>query len=120
MIAKICRAPNCSNYAVEGHCYCAEHLKESQEKHKAFENAKRSNEEFYHTSRWRMLRTEVVREQGCCQCCGTDTDLTVDHIIDPRGDEQLFFDKQNLQVLCKDCHRIKTAHEIAERKKKHN
>ena len=47
--------------------------------------------------------------------CGSTENLTVDHIIDPRGNPDLFYEENNLQTLCKDCHRLKTAQEITER-----
>jgi 5-methylcytosine-specific restriction endonuclease McrA len=36
--------------------------------------------------------------------------------VGPRGNEELFFDENNLQTLCHSCHAIKTAQEIRERK----
>jgi 5-methylcytosine-specific restriction protein A len=32
----------------------------------------------------------------------------VDHIIPHRGDQYLFWDQENWQALCKDCHDRKT------------
>ena len=120
MIKRLCLYPGCSCFRLDGSNYCERHQEYGEQKaakHIAFLNALRSNEEFYRTKRWRTLRAKIIKEQKHCQCCGTKDNLTVDHIIDPRGDEQLFFDESNLQVLCEACHRRKTACEIAERKK---
>jgi len=35
----------------------------------------------------------------------------VDHIIPHRGDNNLFWDEDNWQALCTECHAIKTAKE---------
>lgn len=111
-IKKLCNYSGCQNFALDGHIYCKEHYKEP----KPFEKAKRNNEGFYNTLQWRLLRKEHLKNNPNCVCCGTDENLTVDHITDPLGNAFLFFDENNLQTLCKDCHRIKTAKEIAERR----
>lgn len=57
------------------------------------------------TSRWRRIRETVIRRDGCCQQCGTEDGLSVDHIV-PRslgGDDSL----SNLQVLCGLCNSSK-------------
>ena len=112
-IYKICNCPGCRDYAVEGGSRCEKH----QIDRKAFSTAKRRNTSLYNTSKWRVLRREVLEEDKVCAYCGTDKELTVDHIIPPEGNELLFFDRTNLQVLCKSCHRVKTAQEINNRRK---
>lgn len=114
-IKRLCNYPNCNNFALDGHIYCGIHYKEP----KPFENAKRSNEGLYNTSKWRKLRKEHLNKEPYCIKCGATEDLTVDHIADPLGNEFLFFDKNNLQTLCKSCHRIKTSAEIQQRKRNH-
>jgi 5-methylcytosine-specific restriction endonuclease McrA len=57
------------------------------------------------TSQWRRIRQTVINRDGCCQRCGTEEKLTVDHIV-PRvlgGDDNL----SNLQVLCQSCNSSK-------------
>jgi 5-methylcytosine-specific restriction endonuclease McrA len=57
------------------------------------------------TSQWRRIRQTVINRDGCCQRCGTEERLTVDHIV-PRvlgGDDSL----SNLQVLCSHCNSSK-------------
>lgn len=120
MIIKICSCPNCREIAIPGRKFCKKHCIDSDKKHEAFVNAKRTNTELYNTVEWRALRKRIILEQKVCQSCGSETDLTVDHIIEPRGNRELFFSYDNLQVLCKACHRIKTAYEIRERRKTKN
>jgi 5-methylcytosine-specific restriction protein A len=74
---------------------------------------------WYKTSRWQKLRWDVlVRDLFTCQMksCGrieANTALLVaDHKIPHHGDERLFWDRDNLQCLCKPCHdRLKQAEE---------
>lgn len=111
MIKRICNFPGCNKYAEEDG-YCSEHI---QYKPKPFQYAKRSNEDFYNTTAWRQLRAVIIDMQKCCQVCGSTENLTVDHITPPEGDIELFFNKDNLQVLCCSCHCKKTAAECKNR-----
>ena len=67
-------------------------------------------ERWYKTARWRRLRLEIFkRDDYTCKCgCGLiegDTSqLVADHKIPHRGDERLFWDKDNLQTMRKPCH----------------
>jgi 5-methylcytosine-specific restriction enzyme A len=57
------------------------------------------------TSQWRRIRQTVINRDGCCQMCGSEDKLSVDHIV-PRvlgGDDNL----SNLQVLCSSCNSSK-------------
>jgi 5-methylcytosine-specific restriction protein A len=111
----LCREVNC-NALLEKPGYCDKHKGEYKSKNIPFENAKRSNEGLYKTTRWRVMARKHLSIQNFCVCCGSRENLTVDHIIPPRGDGDLFFDKDNLETLCVQCHRWKTAREINERK----
>lgn len=62
----------------------------------------------YKTKRWYRLRWYQLQAEPTCRFCralgtveGADT---VDHIKPHKGDEVLFFDGENLQSLCKQCH----------------
>lgn len=74
---------------------------------------------WYKTSRWQRLRTSVLNRDAytCRKCGGIECDtsrLVADHILPHRGDEVLFWDDQNLQVLCVTCHSsLKQAEERA-------
>ena len=57
------------------------------------------------TTAWRKIRQRVIDRDGCCQRCGTEEMLSVDHIV-PRnlgGSDSL----DNLQVLCSACNSSK-------------
>jgi 5-methylcytosine-specific restriction endonuclease McrA len=57
------------------------------------------------TTQWRKIRQTVINRDGCCQKCGTEENLTVDHIV-PRvlgGSDSM----SNLEVLCQSCNSSK-------------
>lgn len=62
----------------------------------------------YKTQRWYRLRYKQLQANPCCKYC-EDQGLVVlatvvDHKIRHKGDEDLFFDPDNLQSLCKQHH----------------
>ncbi|RJE87972.1 HNH endonuclease [Paracoccus onubensis] len=71
---------------------------------------------WYNSKEWRDLRWSVlVADQFICRRCGTLCDPdpasrnepnapVADHRKPHRGDRALFFDRDNLQCLCKRCH----------------
>jgi len=36
------------------------------------------------TTKWRRIRQQVINRDRCCQACGTEEMLTVDHIVPRR------------------------------------
>lgn len=63
-------------------------------------------------SRWRKARAAFLQRNPLCAECRKNGVLTpatvVDHIIPHRGDQKLFWDEENWQPLCKNCHDRKT------------
>jgi 5-methylcytosine-specific restriction endonuclease McrA len=63
---------------------------------------------WYKTSNWQRMRLSQLSRQPLCKFChkaGIVTEAnTVDHVMPHRGKMDLFFDKGNLQSLCKSCH----------------
>ncbi|MDR2873953.1 MAG: HNH endonuclease [Methanobrevibacter sp.] len=108
----LCRAAGCQAL-LDSPGLCSKHYKEPV---KPFENAVRSND--YNTTEWKKLRREHLKYNNECIVCGNREHLEVDHIICPVGNEELFYDSNNLQTLCSYHHKIKTAKEIRERKNK--
>jgi 5-methylcytosine-specific restriction protein A len=117
----ICRSPGCGTL-LEKPGYCPLHKREKEKnKSKPFENAIRSNEELYQSLMWKALKKRVLTETPFCCYCGigkNESRLEVHHKIPPRGDLDLFFDINNLTVLCSICHQRQTALEIANRRLK--
>lgn len=71
------------------------------------ENRKHRYAHLYNTGTWRRLKQEVIGNEPLCRMCGKLAE-EVDHIRKHNGDEELFSDIDNLQPLCKPCHRAKT------------
>lgn len=119
-----CKWQGCKTL-LDGPGYCLKHKPMVEEREAArtekrinnFKNAKRTNYLFYKTKEWRDLRAKILKEQKQCVLCCSNKLLHVDHIVPPRGERDLFFNINNLQVLCESCHRTKTAKEINGQKK---
>lgn len=102
-----CRHPGCAELTAER--YCPEH--------KSFHiktDRPSSNDRGYN-SRWRKARVLFLRDNPLCEECkkqGRYTPATVvDHIRPHKGNKDLFWDCDNWQALCKQCHDRKTATE---------
>ena len=104
-----CGHPGCPNLIPAGQKYC--------EQHKQPESMRpsRLNGNLYATARWKRLRQRVLAAEPFCRECmkaGKATIATdVDHIVDHKGDEGLFWDEDNLQPLCHSHHSKKTRDE---------
>ena len=65
-----------------------------------------------YNARWRRARIAFLQKHPLCAECQREGKLTpatvVDHIFPHRGDQQLFWDQDNWQPLCKECHDRKT------------
>jgi len=58
---------------------------------------------FIYGARWKRLRIAQLKDDPWCNRCGGQACI-VDHIKAHRGDEELGYDPDNLQSLCKPCH----------------
>lgn len=66
---------------------------------------------FYKSSAWLHTRQQVLaRDYHLCQRCGLKGSL-VDHIIPSKDDWENKLNQDNLQTLCKECHKAKTKRE---------
>ena len=67
---------------------------------------------WYSTGRWKSLARIVLRDEPLCRECKKqgriEASAVVDHIKPHRGDYTLFFERDNLQGLCTECHNVKT------------
>lgn len=65
---------------------------------------------WYTSKRWQALRLKIlIRDRWTCKMCGRQSfragAMVCDHVEPHRGDEGLFWDEENLQILCADpCH----------------
>ena len=100
-----CRYPGCPNLCESG-TYCPEHSAESPDRLRG--NATKRG----YDAKWRRARKLFLQRHPLCANClsqGIVTPATVvDHIVPHRGDRALFWDENNWQPLCKNCHDQKT------------
>ena len=100
-----CKQPACAALVEPGKQYCDKHLPLHPE-------VTRSASKRGYGSRWQTESKRFLQSHPLCVCCmkqGRYTRATVvDHITPHRGDQRLFWDRQNWQPLCKHCHDTKT------------
>lgn len=96
-----CKHPGCGKLVAYGQKYCDEHKPLHPE-------AKRSASSRGYTSKWQKESRRYLRDNPLCVMCkanGRFVEATVvDHIVPHRGNQKLFWDKNNWQALCKPCH----------------
>ena len=101
-----CRYPGCPNFCEKG-VFCEEHRKEWSQDALRGGAAARG-----YDNRWREARNRFLRQHPLCAECLSENRITpatvVDHIVPHRGDKKLFWNQENWQPLCKDCHDRKT------------
>ncbi len=106
-----CNAPGCPNRQVAGgKGYCAEHSGQAQRQYDA---RRGSAAERGYGSRWQRARLAWLHVNPLCAECHrqgrVEAGVVVDHIMPHRGDETLFWNRDNWQTLCESCHNAKTA-----------
>lgn len=101
-----CSVSECNLYKIRGE-YCAKHFTLNNIKNPTTQTEKYSWHKLYYSVKWRKLRERQLVENPLCIECG-NVGLDVDHIIDHKGNIDLFYDLNNLQTLCKACHSRKT------------
>jgi 5-methylcytosine-specific restriction protein A len=113
MAVRVCNKQGCFALTDSGYCKSHEYLKDANKV--ARDKDRASSSERGYGSRWRRRRRFFLAHQSLCVRCleiGRVTGASiVDHIIPPKGDQQLFWDESNWQALCKICHGYKTAKE---------
>lgn len=107
---KPCKKPRCQNLVQGAGAYCEVHRKvEAQHKEEQRQNSYQRG----YSVAWRKARAGYLAHHPICVHCEQDGRITsatvVDHIIDHKGDKELFWDKENWQALCKPHHDRKTA-----------
>ena len=104
-----CASPNCGALLPAGVSRCRVHAvqREQQRPNIAIRR-------LYRTVRWARLRAEVLRDSAyTCSVCGLIASiLDVDHRVPHNGNAELFWDRQNLAVMCAACHGLKTKREM--------
>lgn len=101
-----CSYPGCP--ALSTTRFCEEHARQDDLR-------RGSRHERGYTSRWDRYRRRYLWQHPLCVRCAAEDVVeaatVVDHIRPHRGDQELFWDPNNHQALCKPCHDRKTATE---------
>jgi 5-methylcytosine-specific restriction enzyme A len=100
---KLSRCVRCGAIIADG-SYCALHQPKVTNNQTMYKHAVRFNTTLYNSYRWKKIRRELITKQTFCSLCGCGTGLQLHHKIRPKGDEELFFNINNLIVVCKTCH----------------
>lgn len=98
-----CPTPGCPELTNGGPC-----AKHAREHRRAWERTETGKPKRKRGRPWRRVRDQVLSEEPLCMVCQDAPTVEVDH-IDPNGDDQ----RDNLQGVCKSCHREKTQAEAA-------
>lgn len=122
---KLCKFPGCINYALHnGYCEIHNKIGKNIEMQNKINKEKynqqklnsmhsdiryRQNDIYRRSSEWQNIRKVILNKQKECQICGSSENLEIHHIIQPKSDRDLFFDINNLIVLCSSCHKKITA-----------
>ncbi len=117
-----CPYPGCVELVKRG--YCERHApaaeQQSRQATAARDKARGSASRRGYDRKWRFARAAfLARHPLCVECAkhGLTVPATdVDHIQPHRGDTVLFWQRDNLQALCKACHARKTVRETTERR----
>lgn len=100
-----CKQCGCPNLVSYGNKYCDDH------KSNHALDAKSTKAKGYN-ARWNKARLRYLKLNPLCVYCQSEGRLTkstvVDHIKLHRGDQDLFWNQDNWQALCKSCHDRKT------------
>ncbi len=60
----------------------------------------------YFTSKWANFRRKIIKDSGGkCERCPSKVYLQVHHILRVKLHPHLFYEKENCEVLCAQCHR---------------
>lgn len=131
-----CRWKTCRKLIPINEKYCKEHKQKGEQlddSHRGGYEKKYNQSRYqknpltanYHTKMWRKLRMAVLtRDNHLCQNCLRHHYIKpashVDHIKPAIDYPDLFWDMDNLQSLCVECHTRKTNEEQRLKKRKNN
>ncbi len=109
-LKRFCTKQGCKALITEGR-YCEDH----QDEVHSYDQQRGTAAERGYDSQWRKARTGFLKKHPLCVTHWKEgyvqASTVVDHIQPHKGDKTLFWDRNNWQALCKQCHDIKTAKE---------
>lgn len=105
----VCNKCGCHRLTHNTYCELHQHLKRQYDDHR--ESASKRG----YNGRWRKAsKTYLLSHPFCIRCLQQgkyEKATVVDHITPHKGNQLLFWDRNNWQPLCKQCHDRKTATE---------
>lgn len=112
-IKRECKKIGCYNLTTNADGYCDQHRKD---KWTVSDEKRKSSVERGYNTEWRKYRKEFLLQHPLCEDCLSKkilrTATVVDHIVAHKGNEFLFWNTENHQALCKQCHDMKTMQEV--------
>ena len=113
-----CHITGCPHLSIEHSGFCEEHLRERR---RDADKKRGTAVERGYDYRWQQQSKIFLRHHPLCVECSKENKVTpancVDHIEPHKGNQSLFWDKNNWQPLCKHHHDLKTAKENLKNKK---
>ncbi len=104
-----CKHSGCPELVPYGEKYCKLHR--SLHLDEIYHKGKGKGKRLY-SSKWQKASKAFLKAHPLCERCKAEgryvKATVVDHIIPHKGDRSLFWDKENWQSLCKQCHDRKT------------
>ena len=109
---KPCAYPQCPELVEAGNTYCGIHRKGESRRQDKFRTRDKRIKSFYSSARWQKVRNRFIKINPLCEHC-LDKDIVtpaeeVDHIVPVKEDWSKRLREDNLQSLCRRCHRRKT------------
>jgi len=103
---QFCAAPGCGVLVPRGKC--PTHTPHQRLSRPAYAKV----HAWHNLQRWHRLRADVLRAEPFCRSCRAQgrkcLTVDVDHIQKHEGNPDLFWNRANLQGLCRSCHSRKT------------
>ena len=106
---KPCSKTNCRALVKVGTKYCPEHHIPLE---KEYPRRHPEHQAMYNAKRWKDLRRWWLTSHPLCVLCEGIASVC-DHKTPHKGDDLLFYDVNNLQSLCRECHNTKTGKEFS-------
>lgn len=104
-----CNKAGCNKLTAERYCEIHKNLNYGYDQQR-----KSSCKRGYGRAWQKSSKTFLLNHPFCARCLQKNIhtkSIVVDHIVPHKGNQKLFWDKNNWQPLCKQCHDIKTATE---------
>jgi 5-methylcytosine-specific restriction endonuclease McrA len=100
----------CTNWKCKLHFKCEQgwvYLKNENKYSKLFFTSKYDFDinNFMNNKKWLSLKSRILYERQYCEICKTNRFLQVHHILSRSTNPELAMDKENLMVLCEECHK---------------